>query len=50
MSVHEFWQDRQKDFAEETDLTNFKNWDVVRGIPLYTDQEYFDQYGKDVIQ
>lgn len=49
MTVHEFWQDRQKDFAKETDLTNFKNWDVVRGIPLYTDQEYFDQYGKDVI-
>jgi hypothetical protein len=49
VAVHQFWLDRQKDFAKETDLTNFKNWDVVRGIPLYTDREYFDQYGKDVI-
>src|SRR5262245_15285893 len=48
MTNHQFWDDVEKELNNETDLTNFKNWSLVRQIPLYTDNELFDDYAFDV--
>jgi putative sugar O-methyltransferase len=48
MEVHDFWQQQQKLLAQETDLSTFKTWKVVRSIPLYTQGEYVREYANEV--
>ena len=48
MNVHEFWVDRCEELSEENDFADFKNWQRVRDIPLYSDFEYFQDYAFEV--
>ena len=48
MQVHDFWKQQQKLLEQETDLSTFKNWEVVRSIPLYTEGEYIKEYNEEV--
>src|SRR5437870_783018 len=40
---HEFWERTIKEFSLDRDLADFKTWDVVRQIPIYTAHTIFDR-------
>lgn len=48
-SKHEWWLQVAAEIGKETDLNNFKNWPIVRNIPLYRDNEFHEEYGNDII-
>lgn len=43
-----FWTEVKKEFNKETDLSNFKNWNVVRNIPVYKEDEFPEFYSTEV--
>jgi hypothetical protein len=47
---HEFWEQTIKGFSPDRDLTDFKTWDEVRRIPLYSEYEYADDYYPEVCE
>ena len=36
---HEFWERTFKEFSLDRDLADFKTWDVVTQIPIYSERE-----------
>jgi hypothetical protein len=42
---HEFWERTIKEFSLDRDLADFKTWDVVRQIPIYSEHELADKAG-----
>lgn len=45
---NEFWTTTKKRFTAENDLKTFKNWEVVRSIPLYVTHEFTEHYSSEV--
>jgi len=43
-----FWSETKKKFEKETDLLTFKNWEVVRTIPIYVENEFKEMYSAEV--
>jgi putative sugar O-methyltransferase len=44
----EYWQTMGAEFEKETDLSIFKTWKSVLSVPLYSYNEFFEQYSTDV--
>lgn len=44
MIEHEWWTEARKNFAQETDLSKFREWKSVRAVPLWHPHEFFQQY------
>jgi hypothetical protein len=47
---HEFWERTIKEFSLDRDLADFKTWDEVRQIPIYSEHELVDDYYREVCQ
>lgn len=45
---NKFWSQTKAEFEKETDLSTFKNWPVVRSIPIYKEDEFVKQYSEEV--
>lgn len=45
-----YWTNIKERFLQESDFTNFKNWDVVRYVPIYADYQFQEHYGPQVIE
>jgi hypothetical protein len=47
---HEFWERTIKGFNLDRDLADFKTWDVVKQIPIYSEHELANDYYQEVRQ
>jgi hypothetical protein len=45
---NKFWTETKKKLMAETNLSVFKTWETVRGIPIYNPNEFFEQYCPEV--
>lgn len=43
-----FWSDTKQKFTGDKDFSIFKTWDVVRSIPIYNPDEFYDNYRPEV--
>jgi putative sugar O-methyltransferase len=41
---NKFWSQTKHEFEKETDLSTFKNWPVVRSVPIYSENEFITHY------
>lgn len=47
IDVVNYWDFVRKDIKKETNFSNFKNWDLVRDIPIYSNVELVPEYIKE---
>lgn len=45
-----YWTNTKSRFLQETNFTTFKNWEVVRYVPIYADYQFQEHYGPQVIE
>ena len=45
-----YWTDIKSKFLENNDFENFKNWNVVRYVPIYAEYQFQEHYGPQVIE
>jgi hypothetical protein len=44
----DYWKQKGLEFDKETDLSVFKTWPSVLSVPLYSYDEFFNEYAKEV--
>ena len=44
----EYWANVKKEFLKEDNFENFKNWPIVRKVPIYKDNDFLEHYLRDV--
>lgn len=44
----EYWANEKKAFLKEDNFENFKNWPIVRKVPIYKDNDFLEHYIRDV--
>jgi hypothetical protein len=50
MTENPYWSNIKTKFLAENDFSNFKNWEVVRYVPIYAEYQFEEHYGPQVIE